>query len=137
MLSFDTVHRFTDLLIAREAAQQRGAPAVPVLLAVWNLYGTYAREVDQSQLLARVHDVSYCLQEMGDRIEGQLSRGLKMAGSAAAEMRTLVTSARTSLDAISAPVPGPREQDQARLTWEEADSMVGSSTLAEPEGPAR
>ncbi|MEA2592595.1 MAG: hypothetical protein QOD62_2426, partial [Actinomycetota bacterium] len=38
-------------------------------------------------------------------IEGQLSRGLKMAGNAAAEMRTLVMSARTSLDAISAPAP--------------------------------
>jgi DNA recombination protein RmuC len=79
--------------------------AVPVLLAVWNLYGTYAREVDESQLLARVHDVSYCLQEMGDRIEGQLSRGLKMAGNAVGEMRMLVASARSSLDAIHAGRP--------------------------------
>ncbi|HWD73360.1 MAG TPA: hypothetical protein VG779_12610, partial [Actinomycetota bacterium] len=108
--------------------------AVPVLLAVWNLYGAYTREVDEAQALARIHEVSFHLQEMGDRIEGQLSRGLKMASNAAAEMRTLVTSARTSLDAIS--VPGPREQDQARLTWEEADSMVGSPTLAEADGPA-
>jgi len=110
--------------------------AVPVLLAVWNLYGAFAREVDEAQALARIHEVSFHLQEMGDRIEGQLSRGLKMASNAAAEMRTLVTSARTSLDAISAPAPGPRERDQARLTWEEADSMVGSPTLAEADGPA-
>ena len=110
--------------------------AVPVLLAVWNLYGAFTREVDEAQALARIHEVSFHLQEMGDRIEGQLSRGLKMASNAAAEMRTLVTSARTSLDAISAPAPGPRERDQARLTWEEADSMVGSPTLAEADGPA-
>jgi hypothetical protein len=81
--------------------------AVPLLLAVWNLYATYAREVDEAQLLARINDACYCLQEMGDRIEGQLSRGLKMAGNAAAEMRTLVTSARTSLDAIRAGPPSP------------------------------
>lgn len=96
--------------------------AVPVLLSVWNLYGAYAREVDQVQLLARVHDVSYHLQEMGDRIEGQLSRGLKMAGNAVVEMRALVTGARASLDGISVPTPDP----EARLTWEEPDSMVGA-----------
>ena len=106
--------------------------AVPVLMAVWNLYGAYTREVDEAQALARIHEVSFHLQEMGDRIEGQLSRGLKMAGNAAAEMRTLVMSARTSLDAISASAPARREEIQARLTWEEADSMVGS-TPAEPD----
>lgn len=79
--------------------------AVPVLMAVWNLYGTYAREVDRAQLLARLQDVSYCLQELGDRIEGQLSRGLKMASNAAGEMRTLVTTARQSLDALRAAGP--------------------------------
>jgi len=47
-------------------------------------------------------------------------------------MRTLVMSARTSLDAISAPAPARRDEIQARLTWEEADSMVGS-TPAEPD----
>ncbi|MGH2719015.1 MAG: DNA recombination protein RmuC, partial [Actinomycetota bacterium] len=41
--------------------------AVPVLMTVWNLYGTYAREVDQAQLLARIDDATYCLQEMGER----------------------------------------------------------------------
>jgi len=46
--------------------------------------------------------VSYCLQEMGDRIEGQLSRGLKMAGNAVGEMRMLVANARSSLDAVRA-----------------------------------
>jgi len=106
--------------------------AVPVLMAVWNLYGAYTREVDEAQALARIHEVSFHLQEMGDRIEGQLSRGLKMAGNAAAEMRTLVMSARTSLDAISAPAPARREESQARLTWEEADSMVGPAP-AEPD----
>jgi hypothetical protein len=59
-----------------------------------------------------------------------------MAGNAAAEMRTLVMSARTSLDAISAPAPARGEHSQARLTWEEADSMVGSSTQPEPDGLA-
>lgn len=82
--------------------------ALPVLMAVWNLYGTYAREVDRAQLLARIQDVAHCLQEMGDRIEGQLSRGIKMASNAAGEMRTLVTTARVSLDAISPTQPaGP------------------------------
>lgn len=95
-----------------------GSMAVPVLLAVWHLYGTYARQVDQAQLLARLHDVSFCLQEMGERIEGQLSRGLKMAGNAAGELRILVNNARSSLEAIhqvesltlaASPVPGAFE----------------------------
>lgn len=80
--------------------------AVPVLMAVWNLYGTYAREVDQAQLLARIDDASYCLQEMGERLEGQLSRGLKMAANATAELRTLTTTARQSLDGLRAAAPG-------------------------------
>jgi hypothetical protein len=101
--------------------------AVPVLMAVWNLYGAYTREVDEAQILARIHEVSFHLQEMGDRIEGQLSRGLKMAGNAAGELRTLVTSARTSLDAISAPSRARPDAEQARLTWEDADSMVGAA----------
>lgn len=74
--------------------------AVPVLMAVWNLYGTYARDLDQAQLLGRVQEIGYCLQEMGERIEGQLSRGLKMAGNAAAELRSLVVGARSSLDGL-------------------------------------
>lgn len=85
--------------------------AVPVLLAVWQLYGAYAREVDQSQLLVRIHEVSCHLREMGDRVEGQLARGLKMAGNAAAELRTLVAGAEASVGAMRAGSP--------RLTWEE------------------
>ncbi|HEU5001316.1 MAG TPA: DNA recombination protein RmuC [Actinomycetota bacterium] len=77
-----------------------GSLAVPVLMAVWNLYSTYARDLDQAQLLGRVQEVGCCLQEMGERIEGQLSRGLKMAGNAAAELRALVVGARTSLDGL-------------------------------------
>ena len=103
--------------------------AVPVLMAVWNLYGAYAREVDEAQVLARIHEVSFHLQEMGDRIEGQLSRGLKMAGNAAGEMRTLVTSARIPRRHLGTGQARP-EQEQARLTWEDADSMVGP---AEPD----
>lgn len=82
--------------------------AVPVLMAVWNLYGTYAREVDQAQLLARIDDATYCLQEMGERLEGQLSRGLKMAANATVELRTLATTARQSLDAVRASAPVER-----------------------------
>jgi DNA anti-recombination protein RmuC len=81
--------------------------AVPVLMTVWHLYGTYAREVDQAQLLARLHEVSYCLEEMGDRLEGQLSRGLKMAGNATGELRALVATARQSLEAVRAVAPEP------------------------------
>jgi DNA recombination protein RmuC len=100
--------------------------AVPVLMSVWNLYGAYTREIDEAQVLARVHELSFHLQEMGDRIEGQLSRGLKMAGNAAGEMRTLVARARLSLDAISAPVHPANQSEPARLTWDDADSMVGA-----------
>ncbi|HLH28473.1 MAG TPA: DNA recombination protein RmuC [Acidimicrobiales bacterium] len=82
--------------------------AVPVLMAVWNLYGTYAREVDQAQLLARIDDAGYCLQEMGERLEGQLSRGLKMAANATVELRTLAATARQSLDAVRAAAPVER-----------------------------
>ena len=85
--------------------------AVPVLLAVWQLYGAYAREVDQSQLLARIHEVSCHLREMGDRVEGQLARGLKMAGNAAVELRALVAGAQASVGAMRAGSP--------RLTWQE------------------
>ena len=56
---------------------------------------------------SRVLIVSYSLAvplllgQLGDRIESQLSRGLKMASNAAAEMRSLVRGAELSLGALS------------------------------------
>ena len=76
--------------------------AVPLLLGMWNLHRTYAGDIDEAQLHERVHEISVILDHLGDRIEGQLSRGLKMAANAAAEMRSLVTGAELSLRALGA-----------------------------------
>lgn len=94
--------------------------AVPYLLGLWSLYRTYDRQVDGSEILAAVHEVSVNLTEMGERIEGQLSTGLRMAGAAAIEMRSLVAGAQLSLSAMrrcrataqpSAEGPGPALPD--------------------------
>jgi DNA recombination protein RmuC len=81
--------------------------AVPLLLGMWNLYRTYAGEVDEAQLHERVHEIAVILSQLGDRIESQLSRGLKMASNAAAEMRSLVRGAELSLGALGGGNPAP------------------------------
>ena len=79
--------------------------AVPFLLGMWNLHRTYAGDVHEAELHERVHEISVILDQLGDRLEGQLSRGLKMAANAAAEMRSLVTGAERSLRALDRPDP--------------------------------
>ncbi len=74
--------------------------ALPLLLGLWNLYRGYSRSVDHEQLLGRIHEVSICLRELGDRIEGRLARGLTIAGNALGEMRGLVADARACVAAI-------------------------------------
>lgn len=74
--------------------------AVPLLLGMWSLYRAYATDVDEAQLLSRLHEVSVVLGRLSERIEGQLSRGLKMAHNAALEMRSLVTTAELAVRAI-------------------------------------
>lgn len=74
--------------------------AVPLLLGMWNLYRTYAGDLDDAQLHERVHEIAVILGQLGARVEGQLSRGLKMASNAAAEMRSLVRGAELSLRAL-------------------------------------
>ncbi|MGH2690707.1 MAG: DNA recombination protein RmuC [Actinomycetota bacterium] len=74
--------------------------AVPLLLGMWSLYRAYATDVDETQLLSRLHEVSVVLAQLGERIEGHLSRGLKMAHNAALEMRSLVTTAELAVRAI-------------------------------------
>lgn len=74
--------------------------AVPLLLGMWSLYGAYATDVDEAQLLSRLHEVSVALGQLSERIEGHLSRGLKMAHNAALEMRSLVTTAELAVRAI-------------------------------------
>ncbi|MGH2720871.1 MAG: hypothetical protein ACRDJO_04620 [Actinomycetota bacterium] len=74
--------------------------AVPLLLGMWSLYRAYATDVDEAQLLARLHEVSVVLGRLSERIEGQLSRGLKIAHNAALEMRSLVTTAELAVRAI-------------------------------------
>jgi DNA recombination protein RmuC len=86
--------------------------AVPLLLGMWNLHRTYAGDVDEAQLHERVHEISVILDQLGERIEGQLSRGLKMAANAAAEMRSLVTGAELSLRALDASDTAPGEGGQ-------------------------
>jgi DNA recombination protein RmuC len=74
--------------------------AVPLLLGMWGLYPAYATDVDEAQLLSRLHEVSVVLGRLSERIEGQLSRGLTMAHNAALEMRSLVTTAELAVRAI-------------------------------------
>jgi DNA recombination protein RmuC len=74
--------------------------AVPLLLGMWNLYRAYASDADEAQVHARLHEVSVVLAQLGERIEGQLSRGLKMAGNAALDMRSLVTTAELAVHAL-------------------------------------
>jgi DNA recombination protein RmuC len=79
--------------------------AVPLLLGMWNLYRTYASDVDDAQVRARLHEVSVVLAQLGERLESQLSRGLKMAGNAALDMRSLVTSGELTLRALDRTQP--------------------------------
>ncbi|MGH2767857.1 MAG: DNA recombination protein RmuC [Candidatus Methylomirabilales bacterium] len=74
--------------------------AVPLLLGMWCLYRTYARNVETDELLARIHEVSRCLGELRDRVEGKLSRAITTAGNAAFEMRALLAAAQASLAAL-------------------------------------
>jgi DNA recombination protein RmuC len=91
--------------------------AVPLLLGMWSLYRAYASDFDEAQLLARLHEVSVVLGQLSERIEGHLSRGIKMAHNAALEMRSLVTTAELAIRAIDhQPDPlfegeRPRERD--------------------------
>lgn len=74
--------------------------ALPLLLGLWNLYRGSALNVDHEQLRGRVHEISVCLRELGDRIEGRLAKGLTIAGNALGEMRGLVGDARACVAAI-------------------------------------
>lgn len=71
--------------------------ALPFLLGMWSLHRTYAADLDAAMLQERVHDVAVTLTQLGERLEGQLSRALKMATNATSEMRSLVVGAQTSL----------------------------------------
>lgn len=77
--------------------------AVPILLSIWNLHRAYSSDLDDLQIVAKLHEVSICLDELGDRIEGHLARGLKQASNAAFEMRSLVATASGLLDLAGAP----------------------------------
>ena len=84
--------------------------AVPLLLGMWSLYRAYTADVDEAQLRSRLHEVSVVLGQLGERLEGQLARGLKMAGNAALEMRSLVTSAELAVRVLEgAAAPGMDE----------------------------
>ena len=77
--------------------------AVPILLTIWHLHRSTARDVDARQLAARLQEITICLSEMSDRIEGHLARGLKQANNAAAELRALVGATQSALSAIDPP----------------------------------
>jgi hypothetical protein len=74
--------------------------AVPYLLSLWMLHDAYSRDVDQEMLVAGVNQIGECIKLMEARLEGQLSKGLKMAENAALEMRTLIADARASLISV-------------------------------------
>jgi DNA recombination protein RmuC len=83
--------------------------AVPFLLGVWSLYRAYARDADTDRVLLRIHDVSVCLEQLRDRLDGKLSRALTTAGNAASEIRAFVASAEASIAAVGQ-ISGPRNQ---------------------------
>ncbi|MGH2703717.1 MAG: DNA recombination protein RmuC [Actinomycetota bacterium] len=76
------------------------ALAVPFLLGVWSLYRAYARDADVDRVVLRVHDVSVCLEQLRDRLDGKLSRALTTAGNAASEIRAFVAAAEASIAAL-------------------------------------
>ena len=92
--------------------------AVPQLMSIWLMHQSFARDLDEDLLITRVHDVRECLKSLDARIEGQLSRALKMAENSVLDMRAVVASAGASLAAISR--TSTNEADAAML--EEARS---------------
>lgn len=75
--------------------------ALPILLSISNLYRTYGREIDTERVAECMHEVTICLGELGDRLEGHLSRGLKQATNAVEEMRTLISKASAAVSGLS------------------------------------
>lgn len=75
--------------------------AVPALMSLWLMHQSFARDLDEDLLLTRVHEVRECLKALDARIEGQLSKALKMAENSVLDMRAVVASAGASLAAIS------------------------------------
>lgn len=75
--------------------------ALPILLSISNLYRAYGREMDTERVAECMHEVTVCLGELGDRLEGHLSRGLKQATNAVDEMRTLISKATATLGGLS------------------------------------
>lgn len=75
--------------------------AMPILLSISNLYRAYGREMDAERVAECIHEVTVCLGELGDRLEGHLSRGLKQATNAVDEMRTLISKASATLGGLS------------------------------------
>jgi hypothetical protein len=74
--------------------------AVPYLLSLWMLHDAYSRDIDQEMLVAGVNQIAECIRLMEGRLEGQLSKGLKMAENASLEMRSLLGDARASLVSV-------------------------------------
>ncbi|MCA1840706.1 MAG: DNA recombination protein RmuC [Actinomycetota bacterium] len=75
--------------------------AMSLLLSIWHLHRAFSRNIDSERLMAHLHEIDVCMNEMSDRIEGHLARGLKQANNAVFELRSLVSSSRVSLAAIS------------------------------------
>lgn len=92
--------------------------AVPILLTMWNLHRTYSRRVDDEAMLVRLHELSVCISELSDRIEGHLSRGLIQATNAVGAIRGLVAAAQTSLDLIA-----PAEATELREVERKAEAV--------------
>lgn len=78
--------------------------ALPILLSVSNLYRAYGRDIDSERVSECMHEVSVCLGELGDRLEGHLSRGLKQATNAVDEMRSLISKSSSIVGSLSVAV---------------------------------
>lgn len=77
------------------------------------MHQSFARDLDEDLLLTRVHEVRECLKSLDARIEGQLSKALKMAENSVLDMRAVVASAGASLAAISR--TGSNQEEEVSL----------------------
>ncbi|HVE75447.1 MAG TPA: DNA recombination protein RmuC [Actinomycetota bacterium] len=77
--------------------------AVPILLSIWNLQRAYSAQVENAGLTAGLHELAVVMNELNDRMEGHLARGLKQATNAMFEMRSLTSTARSLLVRLTTP----------------------------------
>ena len=107
---------------AHGEAQDRGvvivaySTAVPFLLSIWNLHRTYGRDVDDAHLAVHLRELARCLGDLESQVEGRLSKGMAMVDNAVGDMRSLLGSARTAVQALErGESTSPQNEEEPRM----------------------